>query len=145
MNKYVGCLYISEPEPGAGGGGSDHSFLRFSQETYVYYLAAMTPDYHHQSTLYIKLRANFFPGSAARLPDRVCLRRQIKTGKNRGHNLYFLIIFEEKKGASRWCLLFSLPFPERNRKKTGTQSIFLFFSMAQARLFLIEPLPYFYN
>jgi len=61
MNKYVGLdLYISEPELGAGGGGSDHSSFASVKKPYVYYMAAMTPDYHQPSDTVDKASGELF-------------------------------------------------------------------------------------
>ncbi|HAV42321.1 MAG TPA: hypothetical protein DCW97_08000 [Acidobacteria bacterium] len=61
MNKYVGLdLYINEPELGAGGGGSDHSSFASVKKPYVYYMAAMTPDYHQPSDSVEKASGELF-------------------------------------------------------------------------------------
>jgi len=50
MNKYVGLdLFIREPEPGAGSGGSDHSSFAQAKKPFVYYMTGMHPDYHQTS------------------------------------------------------------------------------------------------
>jgi len=61
MNKYVGLdLYINEPELGAGGGGSDHSSFASVKKPYVYYMTAMTPDYHQPSDSVEKASGELF-------------------------------------------------------------------------------------
>jgi hypothetical protein len=50
MNNYVGLdLALRENALGAGGGGSDHSSFAQVKLPYVYYMAAMTSDYHQTS------------------------------------------------------------------------------------------------
>jgi hypothetical protein len=50
MNEYVGLdLALRENELGAGSGGSDHSSFAQVNKPYVYYMAAMTSDYHQPS------------------------------------------------------------------------------------------------
>ncbi|MFA4925856.1 MAG: M28 family peptidase [Candidatus Aminicenantales bacterium] len=61
MNKYVGLdLYINEPELGAGSGGSDHSSFASVKKPYVYYMTAMTPDYHQPSDTVEKASGELF-------------------------------------------------------------------------------------
>jgi Zn-dependent M28 family amino/carboxypeptidase len=61
MNKYVGLdLYINEPELGAGSGGSDHSSFASVKKPYVYYMTAMTPDYHQPSDSVEKASGELF-------------------------------------------------------------------------------------
>jgi len=50
MNKYVGLDLAMQFNPlGAGSGGSDHSSFAQVKKPYVYYMAAMTSDYHQPS------------------------------------------------------------------------------------------------
>lgn len=50
MNKYVGLdLALTFNALGAGSGGSDHSSFAQMQKPFVYYMAAMTSDYHQPS------------------------------------------------------------------------------------------------
>jgi len=50
MNKYVGLdLALRENPLGQGSGGSDHSSFARVKTPYVYYMAAMTSDYHQTS------------------------------------------------------------------------------------------------
>ena len=50
MNRYVGLdLAFRFNALGAGGGGSDHSSFAAVKVPYVYYMAAMTADYHQPS------------------------------------------------------------------------------------------------
>ncbi len=50
MNQYVGLdLYFRFNALGVGGGGSDHSSFAAIKVPYVYYMAAMTSDYHQPS------------------------------------------------------------------------------------------------
>ena len=50
MNQYVGLdLYFRFNALGQGGGGSDHSSFAAVKVPYVYYMAAMTADYHQPS------------------------------------------------------------------------------------------------
>ena len=50
MNKYVGLdLALQESPLGAGFGGSDHSSFARVKIPFVYYMTAMTPDYHQTS------------------------------------------------------------------------------------------------
>ncbi len=50
MNGYVGLdLVLREYDLGAGSGGSDHSSFARVNKPFVYYMAAMTSDYHQPS------------------------------------------------------------------------------------------------
>lgn len=50
MNNYVGLdLALRPTELGQGSGGSDHSSFAAVKKPYVYYMAAMTSDYHQTS------------------------------------------------------------------------------------------------
>jgi hypothetical protein len=50
MNKYVGLDLALQPYAlGAGSGGSDHSSFAQVKKPFVYYMAAMTSDYHQPS------------------------------------------------------------------------------------------------
>jgi hypothetical protein len=50
MNEYVGLdLALRENDLGAGSGGSDHSSFASVNKPFVYYMAAMTSDYHQPS------------------------------------------------------------------------------------------------
>lgn len=50
MNAYIGLdLALRENALGAGSGGSDHSSFASVKVPYVYYMAAMTADYHQTS------------------------------------------------------------------------------------------------
>jgi Zn-dependent M28 family amino/carboxypeptidase len=50
MNEYVGLdLALRENDLGAGSGGSDHSSFASVKKPFVYYMAAMTSDYHQPS------------------------------------------------------------------------------------------------
>jgi Zn-dependent M28 family amino/carboxypeptidase len=50
MNQYVGLDLAFRPSAlGVGGGGSDHSSFAAVKVPYVYYMAAMTADYHQTS------------------------------------------------------------------------------------------------
>ena len=50
MNQYVGLdLAFRFNALGVGGGGSDHSSFASVKVPYVYYMAAMTADYHQTS------------------------------------------------------------------------------------------------
>jgi hypothetical protein len=50
MNQYVGLdLAFRFNKPGEGSGGSDHSSFAAVKVPYVYYMAAMTADYHQPS------------------------------------------------------------------------------------------------
>ncbi len=50
MNEYVGLdLAFREYDLGAGSGGSDHSSFAGVKKPFVYYMAAMTSDYHQPS------------------------------------------------------------------------------------------------
>jgi hypothetical protein len=50
MNNYVGLDLAFRPSPlGEGGGGSDHSSFAGVKKPYIYYMAAMTADYHQTS------------------------------------------------------------------------------------------------
>ena len=50
MNEYVGLdLSFREYDLGAGSGGSDHSSFASVDKPFVYYMAAMTSDYHQPS------------------------------------------------------------------------------------------------
>lgn len=50
MNEYVGLdLALRENDLGAGSGGSDHASFARVEKPYVYYMAAMTSDYHQTS------------------------------------------------------------------------------------------------
>ena len=50
MNEYVGLdLALREYDLGAGSGGSDHSSFASVKKPFVYYMAAMTSDYHQPS------------------------------------------------------------------------------------------------
>ncbi len=50
MNQYVGLdLAFRFNAPGVGGGGSDHASFAAVKVPYVYYMAAMTADYHQPS------------------------------------------------------------------------------------------------
>jgi len=50
MNQYIGLDLAFRFNPlGAGGGGSDHSSFAAVKVPYVYYMAAMTADYHQPS------------------------------------------------------------------------------------------------
>jgi hypothetical protein len=50
MNKYVGLDLALNPSPlGVGSGGSDHASFAGVKKPFVYYMAAMTADYHQPS------------------------------------------------------------------------------------------------
>ena len=50
MNEYIGLdLAFREYDLGAGSGGSDHSSFASVDKPFVYYMAAMTSDYHQPS------------------------------------------------------------------------------------------------
>ena len=50
MNEYVGLdLAIRESDLGVGSGGSDHASFARVEKPFVYYMAAMTSDYHQPS------------------------------------------------------------------------------------------------
>jgi len=50
MNNYVGLdLAMRFNAPGAGSSGSDHASFASVKVPYIYYMAAMTPDYHQTS------------------------------------------------------------------------------------------------
>jgi len=50
MNQYIGLDLAFRPSAlGVGGGGSDHSSFAAVKVPYVYYMAAMTADYHQTS------------------------------------------------------------------------------------------------
>jgi hypothetical protein len=61
MNKYVGLdLALRESPPGVGSGGSDHASFASVNVPFVYYMAAMTPDYHQPSDSVEKVDADLF-------------------------------------------------------------------------------------
>ncbi len=50
MNNYVGLDLVFRPNPlGEGSGGSDHSSFASVKKPFIYYMAAMTSDYHQTS------------------------------------------------------------------------------------------------
>ena len=50
MNNYVGLDLALRPSPlGEGSGGSDHSSFASVKKPFIYYMAAMTEDYHQTS------------------------------------------------------------------------------------------------
>jgi hypothetical protein len=53
MNNYVGLDLALRPSPlgenGGGGGGSDHASFASVKKPFIYYMAAMTSDYHQTS------------------------------------------------------------------------------------------------
>jgi hypothetical protein len=50
MNQYIGLdLAFRENKLGVGSGGSDHASFASVKLPFVYYMAAMTPDYHQTS------------------------------------------------------------------------------------------------
>jgi len=61
MNKYVGLdLALSESALGEGFGGSDHSSFARVKIPFVYYMAAMTADYHQTSDSAEKVAPELF-------------------------------------------------------------------------------------
>lgn len=61
MNKYVGLdLALRENPLGVGMGGSDHASFASVKVPYVYYMAAMTDDYHQPSDSVEKVNAELF-------------------------------------------------------------------------------------
>jgi hypothetical protein len=61
MNKYVGLdLALRESPLGVGSGGSDHASFASVKIPFVYYMAAMTPDYHQTSDSVEKVDAELF-------------------------------------------------------------------------------------
>ncbi|RPJ84786.1 MAG: M20/M25/M40 family metallo-hydrolase, partial [Acidobacteria bacterium] len=61
MNKYVGLdLALRENPLGVGSGGSDHASFASVKIPFVYYMAAMTGDYHQPSDSVEKVDADLF-------------------------------------------------------------------------------------
>ena len=61
MNKYVGLdLALRENPLGVGMGGSDHASFASVKVPYVYYMAAMTADYHQPSDSVEKVNPELF-------------------------------------------------------------------------------------
>ena len=61
MNKYVGLdLALRESALGVGSGGSDHASFASVKVPFVYYMAAMTPDYHQPSDSVEKVNPELF-------------------------------------------------------------------------------------
>lgn len=61
MNKYVGLdLALRESPLGVGSGGSDHASFASVKIPFVYYMAAMTEDYHQPSDSVEKVDAELF-------------------------------------------------------------------------------------
>jgi hypothetical protein len=61
MNTYVGLdLALRESPLGVGSGGSDHASFASVKVPYVYYMAAMTSDYHQTSDSIEKVNADLF-------------------------------------------------------------------------------------
>ncbi|MFB3855567.1 MAG: M20/M25/M40 family metallo-hydrolase [Vicinamibacterales bacterium] len=61
MNKYVGLdLALRENPLGVGSGGSDHASFASVKIPFVYYMAAMTSDYHQPSDSVEKVDAELF-------------------------------------------------------------------------------------
>ncbi len=61
MNKYVGLdLALRESALGVGSGGSDHASFASVKVPFVYYMAAMTADYHQPSDSIEKVNADLF-------------------------------------------------------------------------------------
>ncbi|RPJ74329.1 MAG: M28 family peptidase, partial [Acidobacteria bacterium] len=61
MNKYVGLdLALRESPLGVGSGGSDHASFASVKIPFVYYMAAMTPDYHQPTDSIEKVDADLF-------------------------------------------------------------------------------------
>ncbi len=61
MNKYVGLdLALRESPLGVGSGGSDHASFASVKVPFVYYMAAMTADYHQPSDSIEKVNAELF-------------------------------------------------------------------------------------
>jgi len=61
MNKYVGLdLVLRENPLGVGSGGSDHASFAAVKVPFVYYMAAMTTDYHQTSDSIEKINAELF-------------------------------------------------------------------------------------
>jgi len=61
MNKYVGLdLALRENPPGVGMGGSDHASFASVKVPYVYYMTAMTADYHQPSDSVEKVSPELF-------------------------------------------------------------------------------------
>ncbi|MBP1633577.1 MAG: peptidase [Acidobacteria bacterium] len=61
MDRYVGLdLALRESPLGVGGGGSDHSSFASVKVPYVYYMAAMTTDYHQPSDSVEKVNPELF-------------------------------------------------------------------------------------
>jgi len=61
MNKYVGLdLALRESPLGVGSGGSDHASFASVKVPFVYYMAAMTPDYHQPTDSVEKVNPELF-------------------------------------------------------------------------------------
>jgi hypothetical protein len=61
MNKYVGLdLALRESPLGVGSGGSDHASFASVKVPFVYYMAAMTADYHQTSDSVEKVNPELF-------------------------------------------------------------------------------------
>jgi len=61
MNKYVGLdLALRENALGVGSGGSDHASFAAAKLPFVYYMAAMTTDYHQTSDSIEKINPELF-------------------------------------------------------------------------------------
>ena len=61
MNKYVGLdLALRESPLGVGSGGSDHASFASVKVPFVYYMAAMTADYHQPTDSIEKIDADLF-------------------------------------------------------------------------------------
>ncbi len=61
MNAYVGLDLVFEESPlGAGFGGSDHAAFAAAKIPFVYFMAAMTSDYHQTSDSVEKVNAELF-------------------------------------------------------------------------------------
>jgi Zn-dependent M28 family amino/carboxypeptidase len=61
MNRYVGLdLALRESPLGVGSGGSDHASFASVKVPFVYYMAAMTPDYHQPTDSIEKVNPELF-------------------------------------------------------------------------------------
>jgi len=66
MNKYVGLdLALQGNAPGMGSGGSDQASFASVKKPFVYYMAAMTADYHQTSDSVEKVSGELIARSAS--------------------------------------------------------------------------------
>ena len=80
MNKYVGLDLALQNSPlGVGCGGSDHASFAAVKKPFVYYMAAMTSDYHQPTDSVEKVTGELIAKiSQHGLSDGLRVRRQIR-------------------------------------------------------------------